>query len=86
MLHRLFRLLYWKKRRSYGRTYRKIDGRSMDRDLVHYFHDFGDDGANSHSSNWLRKRIFKFFLWCIVLAVSIWFTYMSYLGLLIYDN
>ena len=85
MLHRLFRLLYWKKRRSYGRTYRKIDGRSMDRDLVHYFHDFGDDGANSHSSNWLRKRIFKIFL-VYRFGRLIWFTYMSYIGLLIYDG
>ena len=86
MLHRLFQFIYQRKRSNYGKTYRKISNRSQSRDLLHYFHDFGDDGANSHSSNWLRKRIFKFFLWCIVLAVSIWFTYMSYLGLLIYDN
>ena len=31
----------------------------MDRDLVHYFHDFGDDGANTHQSYWLRKLIQK---------------------------
>ena len=36
--------------------------RSMDRDLLHYFHDFGDDGANSHQS-WLSKLILKFFIW-----------------------
>ena len=42
----------------------------MDRDFVHYFHDFGDDGANSHSVSLVtQKDLKKFFLWCIVLAV-----------------
>jgi len=86
MLHKIFHYLYLRKRSDYGKTYRKISSRSEDRDLLHYFHDFGDDGANSHSSYWLRKRIFKFLLWCIVLAISFWFSYYSYLGLLIYDN
>jgi hypothetical protein len=86
MLHRIFRLLYWRKRRSYGKSYRKISGRSMDRDLVHYFHDFGNDGANSHQSHWLRKLIFKFILWAVFLFFACWFAYESYLGLLIYDG
>ena len=42
---------------------KNIEADSMDRDLVHYFHDFGNDGANSHQSHWLRKLIFKFILW-----------------------
>ena len=86
MLHRLFRLIYWRKRRSYGKTYRKIYGRSMDRDLVHYFHDFGDDGANSHQSYGLRKIILKFILWMVFLFFAGWCAYESYLGLLIYDG
>jgi hypothetical protein len=86
MLHRLFRLIYWGRRRNYGKPYRKISGRSMDRDLVHYFHDFGDDGANTRQSHWLRKLIIKIACWAVILFLASWFAYESYLGLLIYDG
>jgi len=54
--------------------------------LVHYFHDFGDDGANTHQSHWLRKLITKMVCWAVFLFFASWFAYESYLGLLIYDG
>ena len=43
MIHRIFKWWYEKNRSSYGHTYRKIESRSKDRDLIHYFEDFGGD-------------------------------------------
>jgi hypothetical protein len=85
MLHKIFRWWYEKNRSSYGETYRKIQGRSKDRDLIHYFEDFGGDGQNRTYSHWLRKRIFKLIVWILVLLFAVWFAYQSYQGLLIYD-
>ena len=86
MIHKFFQWWYLRSRSSYGQVYKKIDRRSKDRDLIHYFHDFGGDGRNSHSSNWLRKKILKLLLWIVFLGLAVWFTYQSYLGLLIYDT
>ena len=47
MLHKLFQWWYDKTRSSYGQSYRKIDNRSKERDLINYFHDFGGDGMNT---------------------------------------
>ena len=41
MLHKFFHWWYLRRRSSYGTTYKKIDNRSQDRDLINYFHDFG---------------------------------------------
>ena len=86
MLHRIFKWVYARRRSSYGDTYRKIERRSKDRDLIHYFEDFGGDGQNRTHSHWLRKRIIKFLAWVLFLTLAIWFSYQSYLGLLIYEN
>ena len=67
MFHKIFRWWYEKNRSSYGDTYRKIQGRSKDRDLIHYFEDFGGDGQNRSYSNWLRKLIFKLLAWVLFL-------------------
>ena len=53
MLHKLFQWWYDKTRSSYGQSYRKIDNRSKERDVIHYFHDFGGDGMNTRTSHWL---------------------------------
>ncbi|MEC8043094.1 MAG: hypothetical protein VX130_00680 [Verrucomicrobiota bacterium] len=86
MLHKIFQWWYLRNRSSYGKTYRKIDNRSKERDLIHYFHDFGDDGMNSRNSHWLLKRMLRVVGWLIFLAIAVWFSYESYHGLLIYDN
>ena len=57
MIHKIFQWLYLRNRSSYGSSYKKIDRRSKDRDLVHYFHDFGGDGQNAQGSHWLKKNI-----------------------------
>jgi len=85
MIHKIFKWWYEKNRSSYGKTYRKIQSRSKDRDLFHYFEDFGGDGQNRIISNWLRKKIFQIILWFVFLTFAAWFSYQSYLGLLIYD-
>ena len=86
MLHKIFQWWYHRNRSSYGQTYKKIDHRSKDRDLIHYFHDFGGDGLNTHSSHWLRRKITRGIYWIIFLILAAWFSYESYLGLLIYDQ
>ncbi len=86
MIHKFFQWWYLRNRSSYGDSYRKIDDRSKDRDLIHYFHDFGGDGMNAQGSNWLRKKIFKSILWLLFLVFAFWFAYESYQGLLIYDD
>ncbi len=58
----------------------------MNRDLFHYFHDFGNDGANAHQSSWLRSLFFKLILWAIFLFFASWFAFESYHGLMIYDG
>ncbi len=85
MIHRIFKWWYEKNRSSYGHTYRKIESRSKDRDLIHYFEDFGGDGQNRGYSYWLRKKIVQITLWVIFFIFAAWFSYQSYLGLLIYD-
>ena len=79
MLHKLFQWWYDKTRSSYGQSYRKIDVRSKERDLIHYFHDFGGDGMNTRTSLLRRKSI------RVVLTVFgplfCWFAYESYHGL-----
>ena len=86
MIHKIFQWLYLRNRSSYGSSYKKIDRSPKDRDLVHYFHDFGGDGQNAQGSHWLKKKIFKLFCWILFLVFATWFSYQSYLGLLIYDN
>jgi|TARA_A200000113_G_scaffold220815_1_gene231547 hypothetical protein len=86
MLHKIFQWFYHRNRSSYGQSYQKIDRRSKDRDLIHYFHDFGGDGMNVQGSHWLRKKILSLIFWIIFLIFASWFTYESYLGLLIYDS
>jgi len=86
MLHKLFQWWYLKTRSSYGQTSKKIDNRSKERDLIHYFHDFGDDGRNTRRSYWLYRRVFKLLVWVIILAGASWFAYESYRGLIIYDS
>ena len=71
---------------SYGDTYRKLQGRSKDRDLIHYFEDFGGDGQNRTYSHWLRKLLFKLIAWVLFLIFAVWFAYQSYQGLLIYNT
>ena len=85
MLHKLFQWWYDKTRSSYGQSYRKIDVRSKERDLIHYFHDFGGDGMNTRTSHWLRRKLLKMLFWAIFMALAFWFAYESYHGLLIYD-
>ena len=86
MLHKLFQWWYLKTRSSYGETTRKIDSRSRERDLIHYFHDFGGDGRNTRRSYWLYRRVFKMLAWIIILVGAGWFAYESYHGLMIYDS
>ena len=86
MLHKFFQWWYLKTRSSYGQSSRKIDDRSKERDLIHYFHDFGDGGANTRRSYWLYRRAFKLLLWILVVAGAGWFAYESYHGLIIYDD
>jgi len=85
MLHKIFHWLYLRKRSSFGLSYKKIDNRSKDRDLIHYFHDFGGETTNSRQSYWLYRKFFKLIIWSLVLLFSIWFCLESYQGLLIYD-
>ena len=73
MLHKFFQWRYWKTRPGSNPIYRKIDSRSKDRDLIHYFHDFGDDNSgNTQSSHWLLKGFSKIFFlasfWCLPLG------------------
>ena len=86
MLHKFFQWRYWKTRPGSNPIYRKIDSRSKDRDLIHYFHDFGNDSsANTQSSHWLLKGFSKICFIGVILVFVAWFTYESYHGLLIYD-
>jgi hypothetical protein len=86
MLHKFFQWRYWKTRPGSNPIYRKIDSRSKDRDLIHYFHDFGDDNSgNTQSSHWLLKGLSKIFFIAVILVFATWFAYESYHGLLIYD-
>lgn len=86
MLHKIFQWWYLRNRSSYGQSYKKIKNRSKDRDLIHYFHDFGGDGENVQGSRWLRKKIFKLLSWLLFLLFATWFAFESYKGLLIYDD
>ncbi|MBT7922740.1 MAG: hypothetical protein HN627_00665 [Opitutae bacterium] len=86
MLHKFFQWRYRKTRPGSNPIYRKIDSRSKDRDLIHYFHDFGDDNSgNAQSSHWLLKGFSKIFFATVILLFAAWFAYESYQGLLIYD-
>ena len=64
MLHRIFQWWYLRRRSSYG-SYKKIDNRSKDRDLINYFHDFGGETTNSRRSYWLYRKIFQLVAWVI---------------------
>jgi hypothetical protein len=86
MLHKIFKWWYEKTRSSYGHLNHKIEDRSKERDLIHYFEDFGNDGQNRIYSHWLRKKIVKLLLWLLFLTFALWFAYQSYQGLLIYDT
>jgi hypothetical protein len=86
MLHKIFQWWYLKTRSSYGQSYKKIDSRSKERDLIHYFHDFGGDRMNVRRSYWLYRKVFKLLMWIIFLVGTGWFTYESYHGLMIYDS
>ena len=86
MLHKIFQWWYLKTRSSYGQPSKTIDSRSKERDLIHYFHDFGGDGRNTGRSYWLYRRVFKLLVWIIFLACAGWFAYESYHGLIIYDS
>ena len=86
MLHKFFQWVYRVRRPGSNPLYRKIEGRSKERDLIQYFHQFGDyDTANSQRSRWLLKGISKVVSFILILALAIWFAYESYHGLLIYD-
>jgi hypothetical protein len=86
MLHKFFQWRYRRTRPVSNPIYRKIDSRSKDRDLIHYFHDFGDDNSgNTQSSHWLLKGCSKIFFVVAILVFASWFAYESYHGLLIYD-
>ena len=41
MLHKIFEWFYLRKRSSFGKYNHKMEIRTNDRDLIHYFHDFG---------------------------------------------
>lgn len=86
MVHKFFQWWYLRNRSSYGEPYKKIDDRSKERDLIHYFHDFGGDGLNARNSYWLRKKLLKVFLYFLFLTLTCWFAYESYQGLLIYND
>ncbi len=86
MLHKFFQWRYRLKRPGSNPLYRKIAERSKDRDLIHYFHEFGDqDSANSQTSRWLLKGVSKIVSVIVILTLAVWFAYESYHGLLIYD-
>lgn len=85
MLHKFFHWWYLRRRSSYGTTYKKIDNRSQDRDLINYFHDFGGETTNSRQSYWLYRKIFRLLIAIVVIVFSVWFSIESYQGLLIYD-
>ena len=85
MLHKIFHWIYLRRRSSFGENYKKIGKRSRDNDLLHYFHDFGGETTNSRRSYWLYRKIFKLFIWALILAFALWFSFESYQGLLIYD-
>jgi preprotein translocase subunit Sec63 len=40
--------------------------RTNDRDLIHYFHDFGGSTKNSRRSYWLYRKIFKIIAWVVL--------------------
>ena len=61
----------------------KVDQRI--RDLIHYFEDFGGDGQNRRYSLLVKKKIVQITLWVVFFIFAAWFSYQSYLGLLIYD-
>ena len=86
MLHKIFQWWYLKTRSSYGQSSKKIDRRSSERDLIHYFHDFGGDGRNTRHSYWIYRRMFKLCFWILILVCAGWFAYESYHGLIIYDS
>jgi len=62
-----------------------MDIRSNDRDLAHYYYDFGGESSNSRKSNWLYKKLLKLMAWVIFIIFLIWFAKESYHGLIIYD-
>ncbi len=62
-----------------------MDIRNNNRDLIHYFHDFGGETTNSRRSYWIYRKIFKFIFWFLFILFSTWFVIESYKGLLIYD-
>ena len=86
MLHKIFQWWYLKTRSSYGQPSKTIDSRSKERDLIHYFHDFGGDGRNTRRSYWLYRRVFKLCFWILIIVSAGWFAYESYHGLIIYDT
>ena len=59
MLHKIFEWFYLRKRSSFGKYNHKMEIRTNDRDLIHYFHDFGGRQTNSRRSYWLYRKIFK---------------------------
>jgi len=85
MLRKIFHWFY-KTRSSYGHSRPKMEGRSKERDLFHYFHEFGGDGMNVRRSYWLYRKVFKFVFWLVFLLLAGWFAYESYHGLMIYDT
>ena len=86
MLHKFFQWRYRRNRPGSNPLYRKIEKRSRERDLIHYFHEFGDENSgNTHTSHWLLKGISKIVAVMVILALAVWFAYESYHGLLIYD-
>ena len=85
MLHKIFEWFYLRKRSSFGKYNRKMEIRTNDRDLIHYFHDFGGSTRNSRRSYWLYRKIFKIIVWVVFLLFAFWFSVESYKGLIIYD-
>ncbi len=85
MLHKFFKWRYERNRPGAGPLRDKVEKRTKARDLAESILAFGDDSANSRRSRWLLKRILAALSALLLLALSLWLAYQSYLGLLIYD-
>lgn len=86
MLHKFFKWRYERNRPGANPLREKVTIRTKATDLAESILDFGgDDSSNSRRSRWLLKRILAALAALLLLALSLWLAYQSYLGLLLYD-
>ena len=86
MLHKFFKWRYARNRPGSGPLPGKVTSRTKAGDLAESILDFdSDDSANSRRSRWLLKRVTAALTALVLLTLSLWIAYQSYLGLLIYD-